>query len=129
MPQGLEETCRENALTLFEVPLDVSFQTVVRAFVLQNAREGVVPLRAAVRHNQAFVTALGEGKGIRGVLEIIRRDLGADAHLWDRRAQLIAGTTTADPSFVDRTGFREAAEPPLGSRGECRRADRASGRS
>jgi len=102
MPQGLEETCRENALTLFEVPLDVSFQTVVRAFVLQNAREGVVPLRAAVRHNQAFVTALGEGKGIRGVLEIIRRDLGADAHLWDRRAQLIAGTTTADPSFVDR---------------------------
>ncbi len=102
IPSGLEEACRENGLTLFEVPLDVSFQTLVRAFVLHSTREGVVPLRAAVRHNQAFVSALGEGKGIPGVLEILRRDLGSDTHLWDRRAQQIAGTTTADPGLVDR---------------------------
>ena len=102
IPSGLEEACRDNGLTLFEVPLEVSFQTLVRAFVLHSTREGVVPLRAAVRHNQAFVSALGEGKGIPGVLEILRRDLGADAHLWDRRAQQIAGTSTADPGLVDR---------------------------
>jgi hypothetical protein len=102
IPPGLEDACRAHGLALFEVPLDVSFQTLVRAFVVEATREGVVPLRAAVRHNQAFVSALGEGKGIPGVLEIIRRDLRANAHLWDVRAQQIAGTASADPGLVDR---------------------------
>jgi PucR family transcriptional regulator, purine catabolism regulatory protein len=128
MPRGLEEACRDHDMTLFEVPLDVSFQTLVRAFVLHNTREGVVPLRAAVRHNQAFVSALGEGKGIPGVLEIIRRDLGAETHLWDPRGQLIAGTSTTDAGIVDRawTSVRrrnqridlgEIAVVPIGPRG------------
>lgn len=109
-PAALIDACREHRLILFEVPLETRFERIVRTFVARSSRDGLSPLRAAIRHNQAFVSALGEGRGVGGVLEVLGKDLGAAVHLWDRGAQLIAGTAAATEHSVVAEAWHKAAQ-------------------
>lgn len=76
LPSELLAACESQGMTLFLVPIEVSFMKVVKAFVQAQRRTWERPLRRHLDYYESFVAALREDRSLGSMLESLGNGLG-----------------------------------------------------
>ena len=89
-PDALIEACRGAGLALAEISVAVPFTALTRAAASILAESRVRDLTGTLRRSGALATAVSQGTGARGVLEVIRRDHDLPLAVVDRTGRQLA---------------------------------------
>lgn len=90
VPSALIDACRGRGLTLFRAPLDMAFVTVSEVFIARYVADHERPLRDAVRRNQQLISAIADGAGMPGILEVMCRYRPGNAFVASHARGLLA---------------------------------------
>ncbi len=90
-PAALIRSCEERALPLIEVPLPTPFVAVSRSIADELANRQLEDLRRSVDH-QKRATRAALRRGVPGVVDVLHRELGVQAVLFDEHGGVIAET-------------------------------------
>ena len=107
-PPDLIEACVGAGLALFEVPFDVPFLWISEAFVANVARERETQLTRAIQRSEAMVTAVRNGDGVTGVLDVLANDYPLEPWLLSATGRILA-VTQHSPSGVEVGAVAAAA--------------------
>lgn len=112
-PQDLVDTCTKLKLPLLEIAAGVPFTAVTRAAAQHYAEARQSTLLDMVRRGDELATALTQGAGASGVLEVLRRDHDLPLAVVDRTGRLLAAAG-AEPDAEQRmlVAERLGGHPP-----------------
>nr|WP_042196215.1 PucR family transcriptional regulator [Kibdelosporangium sp. MJ126-NF4]CEL22474.1 probable regulatory protein [Kibdelosporangium sp. MJ126-NF4]CTQ89330.1 probable regulatory protein [Kibdelosporangium sp. MJ126-NF4] len=114
-PQEVIDACAELELPLLEIGADVPFTAVTRAAAGHYAEARQSALLDMVRRGDELATALSQGAGASGVLDVLRRDHDLPLAVVDRTGRLLAAAG-AEPDADQRRVVAERLgghPPPL----------------
>ncbi len=112
-PEPLVEACRHARLALAEISVSVPFTAVTRAAATILAESRVRDLTGTLRRSGALASAVTQGAGARGVLEVIRRDHDLPLVVVDRTGrQLAASGADLEPEQLREVAVSLARRPP-----------------
>ena len=112
-PQELVEACRRAGLALAEISVAVPFTAVTRAAATMLAESRVRDLTGTLRRSGALASAVSQGTGAHGVLDVIRRDHDLPLAVVDRTGrQLAAADVDLGPQQLRDVALSLARRPP-----------------
>ena len=112
-PRALIEACRQAGLALAEISVAVPFTAVTRAAATILAESRLRDLTGTLRRSGALASAVSQGAGARGVLEVIRRDHALPLAVVDRTGrQLAVAGADLEPEHCREVARSLARQPP-----------------
>ncbi len=112
-PRAVIDACAAAELPLVEIAVGVPFTAVTRAAAGHYAAMRQTSLLGMVRRGDALTTALSQGAGASGVLEVLRRDYDVPLAVVDRAGRLLAAAgTDTTPEQRRVAAERLGAHPP-----------------
>ncbi|MFF3856101.1 PucR family transcriptional regulator ligand-binding domain-containing protein [Micromonospora sp. NPDC002575] len=118
VPADLVEACRRHGVTLFEVPVEVSFREVIEAFAPSVWKQRANGLATMLGRQRGVVAAMAAGARLPDLLPAIAADLGVRCWLLAPTGRLIAGTAPLPAPAARQlcTAFLTATRLPFTTR-------------
>ncbi len=103
VPTELVAACEHHQLTLFLIPSDVPFIAAIEVFVEHHVQDREGALLDAAERNRQFIEFAHQGRGIEGVLSVLKRHRTGAAWVMDDRRGLLAWTGKQPPDDLVTT--------------------------